>query len=228
MNKYEAFSPSALKYKVLVLDHDDTTVKSSAEINYPAFLETLRQLRPDLKYTYDEFQEVCSNPGFKQLCLYILSLNDEEMDKEVDIWLDFVRKKIPSAFDGLDEIIKAQKALGGYVYVVSHSVEEIISRDWEANFGMQPDGIYGWDAGERLRKPSPEPIFEIREKVGCGLEDIIVVDDLRPGLEMAKAADVDFAAALWGNSTPSILKYMTENSEIVFKTVEEMRRFLFL
>ena len=37
-----------MKYKCLILDHDDTTVNSTAEVNYPALLDTLSHLRPDI------------------------------------------------------------------------------------------------------------------------------------------------------------------------------------
>ena len=35
-----------LKYKCLVLDHDDTVVQSEATINYPFFVYILDQYRP--------------------------------------------------------------------------------------------------------------------------------------------------------------------------------------
>ena len=36
-----------LKYQCLVLDHDDTVVNSTVSVNFPAFLDTLRILRPE-------------------------------------------------------------------------------------------------------------------------------------------------------------------------------------
>jgi phosphoglycolate phosphatase/pyrophosphatase PpaX len=35
-----------LKYKCLVLDHDDTVVQSEATVNYPCFLLALEKFRP--------------------------------------------------------------------------------------------------------------------------------------------------------------------------------------
>ena len=54
----------AYRYRVLALDHDDTTVRSTPEINWPAFVDTLEHLRPDVKYTYEEFFGLCFEPGF--------------------------------------------------------------------------------------------------------------------------------------------------------------------
>lgn len=44
-----------MRYQCLVLDHDDTVVNSTATINYPAFVQTLQKLRPDVHMTLDDF-----------------------------------------------------------------------------------------------------------------------------------------------------------------------------
>ena len=48
-----------MKYKCLVLDHDDTVVDSTAEIHFPAFVEYLKIARPGLadKYTLTSYLE---------------------------------------------------------------------------------------------------------------------------------------------------------------------------
>ena len=46
-----------MKYKCLILDHDDTTVNSTAEVNYPALLDTLSHLRPGIRPDYEEFMD---------------------------------------------------------------------------------------------------------------------------------------------------------------------------
>ena len=53
-----------MKYKCLVLDHDDTVVQSTREIHYPAFVETLSVLRPGNELTFDKFFEYFFSPGF--------------------------------------------------------------------------------------------------------------------------------------------------------------------
>ena len=42
-----------MKYKCLVLDHDDTVVDSTAEIHFPSFIEYLKLTRPHLADKYD-------------------------------------------------------------------------------------------------------------------------------------------------------------------------------
>jgi phosphoglycolate phosphatase/pyrophosphatase PpaX len=58
-------------------------------------------------------------------------------------------------------------------------------------------------------------------------EDIIVVDDLKPGYDMARAAGVTFAAAGWAYDVPEIESFMREHCDYYFKTVEELASHLF-
>ena len=58
--------------------------------------------------------------------------------------------------------------------------------------------------------------------------DILVVDDLKPGFEMARGAGVDFAAAGWAYDIPEIENYMRKNCDYYLKTVEELRKILFI
>ena len=69
-----------MRYQCLVLDHDDTVVNSTASVNYPAFVQTLRTLRPDVHMTLDDFFSYSFEPGFGALCSDILHFSDSEMD----------------------------------------------------------------------------------------------------------------------------------------------------
>lgn len=53
-------------------------------------------------------------------------------------------------------------------------------------------------------------------------EDILVVDDLKPGLDMAKACKVDFASAGWSHVIPEIIEFMKENSNYYLTSVSEL------
>ena len=45
---------------------------------------------------------------------------------------------------------------------------------------------------------------------------------------MARGAGVDFAAAGWAYDIPEIENYMRENCDFYLKTVEELRKILFI
>ena len=85
-----------LKYKILALDHDDTVVKSTAEVHYPAFLETLKALRPEISMSLETFNEYCFSPGFFPLCREILKLTDKEMVLQDGIWKNYARTHRPN------------------------------------------------------------------------------------------------------------------------------------
>ena len=122
-----------MRYQCLVLDHDDTVVNSTATINYPAFVQTLQKLRPDVHMTLDDFFSYSFEPGFGALCSDILGFSDAEMDIQYQTWLDYVRTHVPDTFPGMRDLLQRFHAAGGHICVVSHSVPENILRDYRAH-----------------------------------------------------------------------------------------------
>lgn len=217
-----------MKYKCLVLDHDDTVVNSSASIHFPSFVEYLKIYRPHLadKYTFEEYILKNFHPGIVSLFVDEVGLSEKELAEEEKFWSDFVKGHIPTAYDGISEIIRKFKEGGGIVAVDSHSLSEYIRRDYEKNKLPTPDVIYGWDIPKDMRKPSPKTIFDIMEKFSLSPDEILVVDDLKPGYDMARGAGVDFAAAGWAYNVPEIEKFMKANCDYYLKTVDELSSLL--
>ena len=218
-----------MKYKCLVLDHDDTVVDSSASIHYPSFVEYLKIARPHLadKYTLEEYFEKNFHPGILELFTVEVGLSEDELAEEEQFWREYVKEHIPHAYPGMAEIIAEFKARGGIVAVDSHSVSENIIRDYKANNLPSPDVIYGWDIPKEMRKPAPATLFELMQKYDLKPEEILVVDDLKPGYDMAKAAGVDIAAAAWAHNVKGIADFMKANCEYFCRTVDELREILF-
>lgn len=218
-----------MKYKCLVLDHDDTVVDSSASIHYPSFVEYLKIARPQLadKYTLEEYFEKNFAPGILELFTDEIGLSEKELEEEEAFWRDYVTNHIPNAYPGISEIIADFKAAGGIVAVDSHSITANIIRDYKANGLPEPDIIYGWDIPKEMRKPAPGTLFDLMEKYSLHPEEILVVDDLKPGYDMAKAAGVDIAAAGWAHNVNGIRDFMTQNCEYFCESVEELRAILF-
>lgn len=208
-----------MKYKALVLDHDDTSVKSTPEIHYPAFVKTLEILRPGEEISLEEFMKYNFDIGFLSMCLDVYHLNEEEMKKEVDIWRDYTNTHIPDFYDGIGEIICRQKQNGGIFCVVSHSFSDMILRDYRYHNMPTPDMTFGWELEEKLRKPSPYPLEQIMKKYSLSPSDIAVIDDMKPGYDMAKAAGVDFYYAGWAETrTPKTESFMRENGAVVLSS----------
>ena len=209
-----------MKYKCLVLDHDDTLVKSTDQIHYPAFCHTLEILRPGAAISMLAFKEACAFPGFLPLCTDTYSFTKEELDFELADWLSFVKNKIPDAHQGFGELLTAYRKAGGILCVVSHSDQSLIQRDYMHHFGFSPDFIY--DLNYPHQKTSPAPLQDFMKKTELTPKDLLVVDDLPVGKEMATAAGVDFVFAGWSNTAPSVYKLMKEQNVSTANTPKEL------
>jgi hypothetical protein len=216
-----------VKYRCLVLDHDDTAVQSTPAIHYPSFIEALKFLRPDAKpLSLEEFVSYCFNPGFFELCKDVLKFTQAEQDYQYKVWKSYTTAKVPDFYPGFSELIKEYKQLGGIVCVVSHSESEQIIRDYRLGCGLIPDRVFGWELPEQQRKPNAYPIIEIMQQFKLDKGEILVVDDLRPGLVMAKSCDIEFAGAGWSHIVPEIKAQMMENSDYYFATVDSFSEFI--
>ena len=216
-----------LKYRCLVLDHDDTTVNSTATVHYPCFVEYTAKHFPGIRMTLEEYFRYNFDPGVVALFTEICGMTWEQMLEEEKYWNEYVKQHVPEAYPGIRELMEEQKRRGGFVCVVSHSFTENIRRDYRANSLPEPDLIYGWDSPPEQRKPSVYPLEQIMKTLSLKPEEMLVVDDLKPGYDMAKAAGVPFAAAGWANDIPQIERFMRENCGLYFKTVEALSRYLF-
>ena len=217
-----------MRYKCLVLDHDDTVVNSTASIHYPAFLEALKILRPGVEpLTLEEYFKENFDPGFIELCQNRYHMTDADLEIEVECWRKYVENHIPKAYPGMKEIITRQKEEGGYVCVVSHSYDFNIRRDSEANGLPAPDMIFGWECKPEQRKPSTYALEQIAAKYGLKPSEMVMVDDLKPGYDMAKSFGAPFIGAGWANDIDTIRSFMQQNSDYYFTDIKELEQFLF-
>ena len=179
-----------MKYKCLVLDHDDTVVNSTATIHYPCFVEYVNKFHPEHKteYTLESYFIKNFHPGIISLLCDEVGLSVEELKFEEQYWHKYVESHIPDAYDGIREVISEFRNRGGIIAVSSHSFSEYIRRDYEYNSLPKPDYIWGWDIPREDRKPSPNTMLELMRRTGLSASDILVVDDSKPGYDMARAA----------------------------------------
>lgn len=217
-----------LKYPCLVLDHDDTVVQSELTVNFPYFLITLKAMRPGQTITAEEYADGCFRLGFADMCRQRFQFSEQEVLEEYLGWKEYVKTHIPAPFPGIDRIIRRQKELGGKIFVVSHSCNENITRDYRGNFGILPDEIFGWDLPEEKRKPSDYALTTIMEKYGFSPREMLVVDDMLLGCTMARKQKVPVAFAAWGRQNcPRILREMRQACDYSFDTPRQLEAFLF-
>jgi phosphoglycolate phosphatase/pyrophosphatase PpaX len=217
-----------LRYSCIVLDHDDTVVQSEASVNYPAFLEMLHVLRPGQTLTLDEFTLWCFERSYTAMCMEHFGLSQEEMLVQYELWKDYVRTHVPPCYEGFGPLLCRYRAQGGRICVSSHSGVENITRDYAVHFGLQPDRIYSWDLPEARRKPDPFALQDAMEFFRLPPEQLLVVDDLKPGFDMARKCGVDFACAGWSCHLPQIEAFMRAHSDYYLTKVSELEALLFL
>ena len=215
-----------MKYKCLVFDHDDTVVNSTATIHYPCFVEYLKEYYPGRSMSLEDYFLLNFEPGFVPMCRERFGMTDEDLTQEARFWQDYVRSHIPQAYPGVREIMEAQKAAGGLVCAVSHSFDYNIRRDWAANGLPEPDAVFGWERPEHERKPHPFPLEEIMRRFDLKPSELLMIDDLKPGYDMARAVGVDFAAVGWSNDIAPIEAFMRANCSLYFKTVPALAAYL--
>ena len=69
---------------------------------------------------------------------------------------------------------------------------------------IKPDLVFGWDDDPLRRKPAPWPALHALKQLDVEPHEALVLDDLAPGVKMAKAANLAVAAAGWGHSVPVV------------------------
>lgn len=187
--------------RCLILDHDNTVVQSIEQLHYPSFCHTLAQLRPGVRVSLTDYKTLCAEPGFVPYCRDVLGFTEEEMQFELADWQAYTRDIIPDAYAGMAPLLARFKEAGGGICVVSHSAEELIRRDYRRHFGFEPDRIY--DLTFAPQKPDPAPLLDVMRRTGLPPDQLLVVDDLPPGMQMAQAAGVPFVYAAWGEPAPA-------------------------
>ena len=215
-----------MRYQCLVFDHDDTVVNSTATIHYPCFVEYLERYYPGKYCSLETYFLKNFDPGFVPMCREDYGMSDEDLEHEGRYWRSYVQNHIPAAYPGIREIMERHKAEGGLLCVISHSFDDNIRRDYRANGLPEPDLVFGWEQPPEHRKPYVWPLEEIMRRFDLSASELLMIDDLKPGYDMATECGVDFAAAGWANDIPEIINFMRKNCQYYFKTVAELAAFL--
>lgn len=216
-----------MKYRCLIFDHDDTTVNSTATIHHPCFVHFLKDYYPDRQCSLEEYFLKNFSPGFVPMCREEYGMDDEMLHREEQYWREYVKTRIPVAYSGIREIMRRHRDQSGLLAVISHSLRENILRDYRENDLPEPDLIFGWEMPPERRKPSPWPLREVLNRLDLKPEEALVIDDLKPGYDMAQSCRVPFAAAGWANDIQVIEAFMRQNCGLYFRQVSDLAEYLF-
>ena len=216
------------KYRCLVLDHDDTVVQTERAIGYPYFREYLKSIRPGADISFREYVRIFHNAVFPEVCRERWQFNEAELSEEYTNWQAYRRRIVAPLYTGIGEVIRRQREAGGLVCVVSLSDRDDVLHDYRHHFGFEPDAVYGKELPRELRKPNPWPVTQIMETYGLKPGELLMVDDMRLGWEMATAAGVETAFAAWSRPDfPELLAEMKTVCAHSFDTPGELETFLF-
>ena len=80
---------------------------------------------------------------------------------------------------------------------------------------------------QRVRNFQTESRPRIMELLSVRPEEMLVVDDLKPGYDMARSVGVPFAAAGWAYDVKEIRTFLQENCPLYFDTPDALYRYLF-
>ena len=219
-----------MRYRCLILDHDDTAIDSTREVHHPAHLRSMQVLRPGVEAVdLETWFRKNFDPGITAYLEEELGFSADEMAVEDRIWRDFSLRGTPQFFPGFLEALALYQEAGGRFVVASHSEEEVIRahyRQGSNGSAVQPELVFGWDLGPERRKPKPYSIHETLRLLDLEQHEVLVVDDLKPGIDMAQAAGVDAAAAGWCHRIDTIREFMSRECVATFDTVEEFADFI--
>ena len=217
-----------MRYKCLVLDHDDTVVQTEKTIGYPYFRDYIERIRPGQTLSFPEYVKDCNNMVFADMCRERWQMTEEELTEEYLGWKAYSRVNVPEVCEGIGNVICRQKEAGGIVCVSSLSTREIIERDFLHHFGFLPDVIYDYDLPVHQRKPNTYALEQIMADYGLKPAEILMVDDMKLGWAMANAIGADTAFAGWSKTEfPELCAEMREICTCAFDSPEELEKFLF-
>ena len=96
-----------MKYKCLILDHDDTVVNSTATIHYPCFMQYMRERYPHLadNYTLESYFVKNFHPGVVSLFRDEIGMSEEEMADDASGELLAIRRKMRSLHSKIREVL---------------------------------------------------------------------------------------------------------------------------
>jgi phosphoglycolate phosphatase/pyrophosphatase PpaX len=111
--------------------------------------------------------------------------------------------------------------------VVSHSEPDIILRHYRSQSevpGLEPNEIIGWTGDKEKNKPFTWPVEKTAETTGVPLSRMLVVDDLKPGIIMARNAGVDSVGVGWSHQVPELRRDLGMLATYYAETVADLER----
>lgn len=101
-------------------------------------------------------------------------------------------------YEGIRELLHALKEKGILLAVNSNKPQDRTVNVIEENFGKGTFDILVGQSDERARKPAPDGVFHIMERLGLMKDEVIYLGDTCVDMKTGRSAGVFTIGALWG------------------------------
>jgi phosphoglycolate phosphatase/pyrophosphatase PpaX len=220
-----------MRYTCLLIDHDDTTVDSTPSIHHPAHIAQMKRLgREELIMSLEDWFRINYSPGLRPYIDEVFGLSEAEKQVCHEVWREHTTTATPPFFPGMLAFLQRYRERGGVITVVSHSEEDIIRRHYASQNevpGFMPDLIIGWNGDGTKNKPYTWPVERVLEEFELERKDLLVVDDLQPGITMARNAGVDSVAVGWSHGLEEIKQDISRKSTYYADTIAGLEAIVF-
>lgn len=209
---------------VFIFDFDDTIVDSTPNIHYKAY-KSFCDMTNREPLTLEDYYSALFNKTYVEF-IEEMNLTQDEYTLEYENWKNYTSQYKPQAFRDVLRIIKNIQAKGHKIVICSQSNKEAIE-DFFSTTDITPDLIISGDREHpENNKPYDYPINLVKEKYGVENSQIYVIDDMKPGLLMAKNNNVKSIGVMYCKYHET-LKYEIYNlSTSVADTIEDLEKFI--
>ena len=133
----------------------------------------------------------------------------------------------PPFFPGFIDMLTRFKQQGGVVAVVSFGEKNAITENYRTAGAPFPDHIFGWTKETAQQcKPFPYPVHFLCEKSGFSPSEVLVVDDMKPGLAMGRAAGALTVGAIYAERHHILRDSIAPCCDVVCDSVADLARLL--
>ena len=133
----------------------------------------------------------------------------------IELWNDKLNKykETVCVFNGIEELLK-QLSLNYKLGIVTSKTKEEFEEE-VVHFGLNKYfGIIICADDTKKHKPKPEPLLKYMELANAKNNEIIYIGDSIYDMQCAKASNVDFVFAKWGNKRQNIEAKYTLNQPL--------------
>lgn len=196
-------------YKHIVFDVDGTLIDTEY-----ALLHSLRDILKeeyDRNYKIEELEFALGITGEAA----IEQLEISNIKYAIELWNDKLNKykETVCVFNGIEELLK-QLSLNYKLGIVTSKTKEEFEEE-VVHFGLNKYfGIIICADDTKKHKPNPEPLLKYMELANAKNNETIYIGDSIYDIQCAKASNVDFVFAKWGNKRQNIEAKYTLNQPL--------------